>query len=168
MSKAENKGKRQAGTAPCLDPPLALLGTSDMHPLLHPPSNPAGAGDKLKLKGRNKFALNHILCWAADDAEASEDGKVPMSTLSIALWDPAGFARTGALMLCLLAAWIWRRTLGFILMAIEKTEVQWSNSSMMKCPTMPEDHYGIYIYFKTISCIFGAWLLFSFNSLGWQ
>lgn len=51
-------------------------------------TNPARVGGRLKLKGRNNFDLNHILCWEADDAEASEDGKVPMPTPGIALWDP--------------------------------------------------------------------------------
>lgn len=74
-----------------------FLGTSYPSPTL--PTQPEqGIGSSWKAE--TIFALNHILCWEADDAEASEDGKVPMPALGMALWDPTVcFAETGALML---------------------------------------------------------------------
>jgi len=52
VSKAANKGKRQAGTAPCLDPPLVLLGASDMHLLLHPPYQPSQSWGQARADGQ--------------------------------------------------------------------------------------------------------------------
>lgn len=83
VSKAENKGKRQAGTALCLDPPLALLGTSEMHPLLHPPFQPSQSWGQAQAEGQKQLCFKSYSLTSRRWRWSSEDGKVPMPTLAM-------------------------------------------------------------------------------------
>lgn len=64
------KGKRQFGTTPCLDPPLMLLGTSDMHLILHPLYQPSQSGGQAQAERQKQFCfksyslLRSRWCWS--------------------------------------------------------------------------------------------------------